>query len=136
MNHTSDRYDYPVFSFKSEMPIIPYPGPKVQFRLKAELSASRLASKAGILSTVTDPENQVTSYTYDDVGRVTEVSRPDGSTVGYTYDQNGNMTFLTNPVLVNHNFGYNFVNRASGTSINKLTIHAQTIVIYIFMDVP
>jgi len=25
MNHTSDRYDYPVSSVKSEMPIIPYP---------------------------------------------------------------------------------------------------------------
>jgi len=32
MNHTSDRYDYPVSSVNSEMPIIPYPDLKFSER--------------------------------------------------------------------------------------------------------
>jgi len=67
----------------------------------------------GFLGSITDPENQTTTYTYDPVGRVAGINRPDGGIVGFTYDNNGNMTVLTNPVDVNHGFGFNTVNRNS-----------------------
>jgi RHS repeat-associated protein len=67
----------------------------------------------GFLKSVTDPENQTTSYSYDPVGRITGISRPDGGFVGFAYDKNGNMTVLTNPVDVDHGFGFNGVNRNS-----------------------
>ncbi len=67
----------------------------------------------GFLESVTDPENQTTTYGYDPVGRITDISRSDGGSVGFTYDKNGNMTVLTNPVDVGHAFGFNTVNRNS-----------------------
>ncbi|MBW2582180.1 MAG: tandem-95 repeat protein, partial [Deltaproteobacteria bacterium] len=64
----------------------------------------------GFLGSVTGPENHTTTYSYDAVGRITGISRPDGGFVGFTYDKNGNMTVLTNPVEVDHGFGFNTVN--------------------------
>ena len=67
----------------------------------------------GFLGSITDPEDQTTTYEYDSTGRVTGINRPDGGFVGFTYDNNGNMKVLTNPVDVNHGFGFNKVNRNS-----------------------
>ena len=64
----------------------------------------------GFLESVTDPENQTTSYTYDEVGRVIRVDRPDITSVWFDYDNNGNMTVLTNPSTIDHVFGFNKVN--------------------------
>jgi len=64
----------------------------------------------GFLDSTTDPENNTTGYTYDDVGRVTHIDRPDSSSLLFSYDGNGNMTMVTNPSAVNHGFGYNSVN--------------------------
>jgi len=67
----------------------------------------------GFLQTVTDSQDNVTTYTYDAVGRISGVNRPDGSSLGFTHDANGNMTVLTNPSIIDHEFGYNLVNRQS-----------------------
>ena len=67
----------------------------------------------GFLETVTDPENQITTYSHDPVGRITGILRSDGSTLGFTYNGNGNMTVLTNPATIDHAFGFNKVNLTS-----------------------
>ena len=65
----------------------------------------------GFLASVTDPENQTTTYTYDAVGRVTGIDPPATPVIGFTYDDTGNMTVLTTPGGIQHGFGYNQVNR-------------------------
>jgi len=70
----------------------------------------------GNLASVTDPEENVFTYDYNDIGRVTAVHRPDITDTGnetviaFDYDENGNMTVLTNPSAVDHGFGFNNVN--------------------------
>jgi len=64
----------------------------------------------GFLDSITDPQNNTTDYTYDDVGRVTRISRPDSSSLLFSYDGNGNMIMLTGPSTIDHGFGYNRVN--------------------------
>jgi len=70
----------------------------------------------GNLASVTDPEENVVTYDYDAVGRVTAIHRPDITDTGnetviaFDYDENGNMTVLTNPSVVDHGFGFNSVN--------------------------
>ena len=70
----------------------------------------------GNLQSITDPENQTTTYSYDAVGRMTEISRPDTSSVAFSYDKNGNTTILTNPARIDHSFDYNKVNLNSSYS--------------------
>jgi len=67
----------------------------------------------GFLESITDPENNTTTYIHDPLGRVTGINRPDGSSIGFTHDQNGNMTVLTNPASIDHIFEYNSVNKNS-----------------------
>ncbi len=53
---------------------------------------------------MTDPEENVFTYDYDDIGRVTAVHRPDITDTGnetviaFDYDENGNMTFAPDGV--------------------------------------
>jgi len=68
----------------------------------------------GFLESVTGPKNDTTAYSHDSLGRITDIMRPDGSHLGFTYDENGNTIVLTNPLDVNHGFGFNKVNRSSG----------------------
>jgi RHS repeat-associated protein len=43
----------------------------------------------GLLKTVSDPENNVTSYSYDSNGNIASVTNPAGKTTHYTYDSIG-----------------------------------------------
>ena len=43
----------------------------------------------GLLNTVTDQRNKVTTYTYDDFGRLTEEKNDDNLTWTYTYYDEG-----------------------------------------------
>jgi YD repeat-containing protein len=43
------------------------------------------------LTTITDPEGNLTSYAYDGLGRKTEMADPDRGAWGFAYDNNGNM---------------------------------------------
>ncbi|MCF8036072.1 MAG: putative Ig domain-containing protein, partial [Desulfobacteraceae bacterium] len=63
----------------------------------------------GNLSSIIDPQNRVTRFEHDSMGRTTLIQRPDGSSISMTYDKNGNMTVLTNPNLADHRFAYNRV---------------------------
>ena len=71
---------------------------------------SLIYNTKGFLESITDPEDNTTSFSHDPVGRVTEILRPDNSSIGFIYDRNGNMTVLSNPSLIDHEFGFNSVN--------------------------
>ena len=70
-------------------------------------------SAEGFLDSITDPNGHTTTYDYDPVGRMTGINRPDGNFIDFIYDPNGNMTVLTNPAGIDHQFGFNKVNRNS-----------------------
>jgi len=59
------------------------------------VSTSYAYDKSGDLTTVTDPNGNITSYTYDDFGQMlTQVSPVTGTTT-YAYDSAGNLTSTT-----------------------------------------
>ena len=66
---------------------------------------------AGFLQSITDAENQITSFEYDAVGRVTRQTLPDLREITYNYDANGNLTSLTPPGRPAHVFNYNGVDQ-------------------------
>ena len=47
------------------------------------------------LTSVSDKENRVTTYTYNESGRLAEETAPNGAVTKYTYDANGNCTSIT-----------------------------------------
>jgi YD repeat-containing protein len=49
----------------------------------------------GRLSSIQDPTMRMTSTVYDSAGRVLEQELPDGGNIGFTYDKNGNVLSLT-----------------------------------------
>jgi RHS repeat-associated protein len=66
----------------------------------------------GNVFSILDPENHLTTFEYDALGRTTAIHRPDTTDLFYTYDLNGNMTVITNPSGIDHDFQYNLVNLA------------------------
>jgi RHS repeat-associated protein len=66
----------------------------------------------GNVFSILDPENHLTTFEYDALGRTTAIHRPDTTDIYYTYDLNGNMTVITNPSGIDHDFQYNLVNLA------------------------
>jgi RHS repeat-associated protein len=67
---------------------------------------------AGFLQSVTDAENQVTTFTYDAAGRMTRQTLHDGREVNFGYDENGNLVSLVPPGGSAHHFQYNGVDQA------------------------
>jgi RHS repeat-associated protein len=63
----------------------------------------------GQLSTVTDPLNRSTSFSYDAAGRIQQQVLADGSVVGLTHDSEYNVTSVTPPGRPAHTFQYNSV---------------------------
>ena len=61
--------------------------------------------EVGNLKTRSDAKNQLTSYAYDALNRLTRITRSDGSLVSFTYDQNdtahgsgiGRLTTMSDP---------------------------------------
>ncbi|MBU7036333.1 MAG: RHS repeat protein [Theionarchaea archaeon] len=49
-----------------------------------------------LISTVTNPLNQMQTYTYDFLGRALQISYPDSSSVSWSYDDSNNKVTLTN----------------------------------------
>jgi RHS repeat-associated protein len=66
---------------------------------------------AGNFASVTNPLNQVESYSYDLVGRVTKQTLPDRQTIDYAYDANGNLTSITPSGRQASTFTYDTVNQ-------------------------
>ena len=52
----------------------------------------------GQMMTTTDPNNQVTSFTYDTMRRQLSVSRPDQSQIRYTYNDSSHTVTTSNPI--------------------------------------
>ena len=67
----------------------------------------------GNLESITDAENQITSFKYDLAGRVTSKTLPDLRVINYTYDDNGNLESLTPPGKSAHVFNYNKIDQES-----------------------
>ncbi len=71
------------------------------------------ASK-GMLNTITDALSEVTTFAYDNAGRVTSETLPDTRVIGFTYDSNGNLASVTPPGkgahTLNHN-GFDFLSK-------------------------
>jgi RHS repeat-associated protein len=66
---------------------------------------------AGKLASVTNPLNQVESYSYDLVGRVKKQTLPDGQAIDYAYDANGNLTSITPSGRQGSTFSYDAVDQ-------------------------
>jgi YD repeat-containing protein len=52
----------------------------------------------GLIATSTDPNNQVTNYTYDNQRRLTDLEKPDSTDILYSYDDTNNKITQTTPV--------------------------------------
>jgi RHS repeat-associated protein len=59
------------------------------------------------LQSVTNALNQITQFTYDSVGRLTELTRPDDQLVRFEYDSNGNLVSVAPPGRNPHRFQTN-----------------------------
>ena len=59
---------------------------------------------------MTDPDG-TTSYTYDNLYRLTQVAYPDGEPVTYTYDPMGNRTSLISTVHGTTTYSYDAADR-------------------------
>ncbi len=75
------------------------------------LAFYQFGTMAGFLESITDAENQVTTFAYDAVGRVTRQTLPDNRVISYSYDANGNLESLTPPGRPAHVFNYDGVNQ-------------------------
>jgi RHS repeat-associated protein len=64
----------------------------------------------GLLSSVTNPLNQTTSYGRDELGRITSQTLQDGRQIRFNFDENGNLTSVTPPGRPVHTQSYNLVN--------------------------
>lgn len=67
----------------------------------------RYDTQKGTLSSKTDPQGGVTSYTYDVAGNRTSTINPDGTTTTSTYDGAGNMLTSTDALGQTTSYSYN-----------------------------
>lgn len=65
---------------------------------------------SGNLASVENAAGDLTSFGYDDLGRLNQVNYPDGGTLTQSYDANGNLIELAPPGQPVHRFSYNGVN--------------------------
>jgi len=86
-------------------------------RLETVTQGSRTVTRTyrpdGFLESITDPLDQVETYTPDAIGRVVEVLRPDGETIVYDHDAVGNLISVTPPGRPAHGLGYSPVDQRS-----------------------
>ncbi|WP_413291920.1 RHS repeat domain-containing protein [Bdellovibrio sp. HCB185ZH] len=75
----------------------------------------------GNLNSETNALNEVTSYTYDLAGRLTQIKLPDGRLIGMSYDANGNRTGITPPSKPQHKFTFNSMELMSSYQPPALT---------------
>ncbi len=68
-------------------------------------------NSAGFPATLSDSLNRVTSFAYDETGRVISQTLPGARTVSFAYDANGNLTALTPPGRPAHTFSYTSVDQ-------------------------
>ncbi len=84
-------------------------------RVTKETTSARVTTytydSKGNLSTVTNPKNETTSYTYDIMDRVVGITHPNGVHESYEYDFNANMTRLVTPTPSDFDFSYNGVDK-------------------------
>ncbi len=64
------------------------------YRVRATDAAGNLSNYSSTVSATTQFGPITYTYSYDNLGRITQASGSDGSTIIYTYDANGNVTTL------------------------------------------
>ena len=74
-------------------------------------TASQAYRYDGLTSAVTDPGNDITSYTYDFLGRPLQITLPDSSFMSYTYDETNNKVIFTNGRSYERIFWYDWLSR-------------------------
>jgi len=75
----------------------------------------------GYLQSITNAENQTTTFEYDALGRVTKQTLPDNRIIHYSYDANGNLTSLTPPGRPAHVYQYSGMDQATQYTPPSLT---------------
>jgi YD repeat-containing protein len=71
------------------------PATTYSYRVRARDAANNLSGYSSIATVATQYAGPITfTYTYDNLGRVTQASGSDGSVITYTYDANGNVTSI------------------------------------------
>jgi RHS repeat-associated protein len=76
-----------------------------------------------------DPNNATTSYTYDDLNRLTKTTYPDGTNESKTYDSLGNLLSRTEPNGTTISYSYDSLNR-----LTKITYPHSITVTYTYDD--
>ncbi|MDQ2903557.1 MAG: DUF6531 domain-containing protein, partial [Chloroflexota bacterium] len=77
----------------------------------------------GVVSSITDTQGRVTTYTYDSSGRLITITDPTSRTVQYTYDANGNLASSTDALGQTTTYTYE-VGSDDLIQINDPTTHA------------
>ncbi len=80
----------------------------------------------GRLASIQDPMLRISNTVYDSVGRTLQQVLPDGRTIGYTYDLNSNMTSLTPPSKPAHGFEYDDIDEKTAYNPPILPIDGST----------
>ncbi|MEZ0392836.1 MAG: hypothetical protein ACAH59_11520 [Pseudobdellovibrionaceae bacterium] len=63
----------------------------------------------GQLQSVTNPEEQTTTFTWDNSNRLLQEKRPDNKVINYEYDENSNLSGLQPPDKLMHVLGSNLI---------------------------
>lgn len=74
------------------------------------------------LTSVTDPKEYKTTYSYDSKGNLIGISAPENVTVGITVDSKGRPTTVTNPMSVKTEYQYNSYGNVVKTSLPALSL--------------
>jgi RHS repeat-associated protein len=89
-------------------------------------------SYTGAVATLTDENGQVTSYSYDLMGRLTTVTRPDSSQLTTSYDDTNKIVTSTTPVDSSHStqrlIGFDGLGRAVKTTLEDASSTVYSIV--------
>ncbi|MCT4566049.1 MAG: S8 family serine peptidase, partial [Maledivibacter sp.] len=83
----------------------------------AESQAQGCSAK-GLLKSITDPEGNRTSYTYDQYGNIKTATDPEGNIKTYTYNKNGWKLSETTAKQYTTNYSYN-----NNGQLNKIIYH-------------
>ncbi len=77
------------------------------------------------LTVVKDAEGKITSYKYDDLGRLLEINSPDTGITAYTYDESGNVKTKTDARGVTVSYDYDALSR-----LTRIDFPADTDITY------
>jgi RHS repeat-associated protein len=84
------------------------------------------SAQQGFLQSITDATNRVTSFSYDNAGRLLTQTLPNGNDINFNYDANGNTTSITPENNKTHRFDHTKVDEKSSYTPPDVTDINQT----------